>query len=203
MADIPARKLADEAPVYEREGREPAYLKAVRAFSALSQITDTNDPVSDLKGLLSWPSIASKNWVYRQYDHMVRDSSVVCPGSDAAVLRIKEDSLPTMPGGTRSTVSLDESVDARQARGAAEHLPIEKFIALTVDGNAAYVYLDPHEGGKIAVAEAARNLACAGAVPLGITDNLNFGNPHNPEIFYQLRNPWKVWPKRAAPLTLR
>ena len=186
VADIPARKLADEAPVYEREGREPAYLKAVRAFS-LSQITDTNDPVSDLKGLLSWPSIASKNWVYRQYDHMVRDSSVVCPGSDAAVLRIKEDSLPTMPGGTRSTVSLDESVDARQARGAAEHLPIEKFIALTVDGNAAYVYLDPYEGGKIAVAEAARNLACAGAVPLGITDNLNFGNPHNPEIFYQLR----------------
>ncbi len=186
VADIPARKLANEAPVYQREGREPAYLKAVRAFS-LSQIADTNDPISDLKALLRWPSIASKNWVYRQYDHMVRDSSVVCPGSDAAVLRIKEDSLPTMPGGTRSTVAVDESVDARPARGAAENVPADKFIALTVDGNAAYVYLDPYEGGKIAVAEAARNLACAGAVPLGITDNLNFGNPHNPEIFYQLR----------------
>ncbi|MBI4323887.1 MAG: phosphoribosylformylglycinamidine synthase subunit PurL [Chloroflexi bacterium] len=186
VADIPARKLANDAPVYQREGREPAYLQAVRAFS-LSQITDTTDPVSDLKALLSWPSIASKNWVYRQYDHMVRDSSVVCPGSDAAVLRIKEDSLPPRPGGTRSTASVDESIDAREARDVAEDVPADKFIALTVDGNAAYVYLDPYEGGKIAVAEAARNLACAGAVPLGLTDNLNFGNPHNPEIFYQLR----------------
>jgi phosphoribosylformylglycinamidine synthase len=64
---------------------------------------------------------------------------------------------------------------------------LEKYIALTVDGNAAYVYLDPYEGGKIVVAEAARNLACTGAVPLGITDNLNFGNPYKPEIYWQLR----------------
>jgi phosphoribosylformylglycinamidine synthase len=138
VADIPARKLADEAA----------------------------DPVADLKRLLAWPGIASKNWVYRQYDHTVRDGSVVCPGSDAAVIRIKGDSLP---------------------QGAAPGAVVEKYIALTVDCNAAYVYLDPYEGAKIAVAEAARNLACAGAVPLGTTDNLNFANPHNPELFWQLK----------------
>ena len=169
VADIPAKQLADEAPVYHREAVEPAYLKAVRAFS-LATVPDTQDPVGNLKSLLSWPTIASKNWVYRQYDHMVRDGTVVCPGSDAAVIRIKEDSLPV-----------------QSATAARSPMKEDKFIALTVDCNAVYVYLDPYLGGKIAVAEAARNLACTGAVPLGITDNLNFGNPHNPEIFWQLR----------------
>ena len=172
MADIPARKLADEAPVYQRDAREPEYLKAVRAFT-LAGIPDTQDPAGALRTLLAWPTIASKNWVYRQYDHTVRDGTAIRPGSDAAVIRIKEDSVPlaaasaeteSTPGGTR-----------------------EKFIALSVDCNAAYVYLDPYEGSKIAVAEAARNLACSGAVPLGVTDNLNFGNPHNLETFWQLR----------------
>jgi phosphoribosylformylglycinamidine synthase len=162
VADIPAKKLADEAPVYQRESREPAYLKATRAFS-FDSVPKSTDLAGDLQRLLSWPGIASKNWVYRQYDHMVRDGSAVCPGSDAAVIRIKADSLPD--------------------GGAA----VEKFIALTVDCNAAYVYLDPYEGAKTAVAEAARNLACSGATPLGTTDNLNFGNPHNPELFWQLK----------------
>jgi phosphoribosylformylglycinamidine synthase II len=170
VADIPAKKLADEAPVYQREAREPDYIKAVRAFT-LEGLAVTQDPASDLKALLSWPTIASKNWVYRQYDHTVRDGTVVCPGSDAAVLRIKEDSLPKLAGNGTSN---------------AHHIP-EKFIAVTVDGNAVYSYLDPYEGGKITVAEAARNLACSGAVPLGTTDNLNFGNPHNQETFWQLR----------------
>jgi phosphoribosylformylglycinamidine synthase subunit PurL len=170
VADIPAKKLADEAPVYQREACEPEYLKAVRAFT-LAGIPDTPDAVAVLKTLLAWPTIASKNWVYRQYDHMVRDGTSMCPGSDAAVLRIKADSLPPsaadpQPAGDRT---------------------LEKWIALTVDGNAAYVYLDPYEGAKIVVAEAARNLACTGAVPLGVTDNLNFGNPLKPEIFWQLR----------------
>jgi phosphoribosylformylglycinamidine synthase len=96
---------------------------------------------------------------------MVRDGTVVHPGSDAAVVRIKADSLP---------------------RDVDQKVP-EKYVAMTVDCNSTYVYLDPYEGGKIAVAEAARNLACSGAIPIGTTDNLNFGNPHNPEIFYQLR----------------
>ncbi len=165
VADIPAKKIADESPVYQREAREPAYLTEVRVFS-LAGLTDLTEPKDALLRVLAWPTIASKNWVYRQYDHMVRGSSLVCPGSDAAVLRLKADSLPEL----RS----DRPVP-------------EKFLALTVDGNGAYVYLDPYEGGKIVVTEAARNLACAGAVPLGATDNLNYGNPMNPELFWQLK----------------
>jgi phosphoribosylformylglycinamidine synthase len=165
VADIPAKKIADESPVYQREAREPAYLKDVRAFR-LDQIPGTQDAKADLLKLLAWPTIASKNWVYRQYDHMVRDGSVVCPGSDAAVLRIKTDSLPELSN--------------RQPTP-------DKYIALTVDGNGAYVYLDPYEGGKIVVTEAARNLACSGAAPLGVTDNLNYGNPFKPELFWQLK----------------
>jgi phosphoribosylformylglycinamidine synthase subunit PurL len=169
VANIPARKIADESPVYQRESREPEYLKQVRAFT-LNSVPDTRDALADLKSLLAWPTIASKNWVYRQYDHMVRDGTVVCPGSDAAVLRLKEDALPVVP----------------EPQHATRNAP-EKFIALSVDGNGAYVFLDPYEGGKIAVAEAARNLACSGAVPLGVTDNLNYANPHNPELFWQLK----------------
>ncbi len=169
VADIPAKKLADEAPVYQREAREPAYLKHVRAFT-LAELPDTTAAGEDLKTLLRWPTIASKNWVYRQYDQTVRAGTVIGPGSDAAVIRIKADSLPALP-----------------ALAPAPAKVAEKYIALSVDCNATYVYLDPYEGAKIAVAEAARNLTCAGAVPLGATDNLNFGNPHNPEIFYQLR----------------
>ncbi len=191
VADIPAAKLANEAPVYYRESREPEYLRAVRSFT-LAQVPDTKNPLADLKTLLAWPTIASKNWVYRQYDHMVRDGSAVCPGSDAAVMRIKADSLPP-PGNAPASGATDSaplsaqpvdgaSTVAREARALRE-----KFIALTVDCNATYVYLDPYVGGKIAVAEAARNLACSGATPLGTTDNLNFGNPHNPEIFWQLK----------------
>ncbi len=94
------------------------------------------------------------------------------PGSDAAVIRIKADSIPPLP--------------SRQS--AETPIPfLEKYVALTSECNGAYVYLDPYEGGKIAVAEAARNLACSGATPLGVTDNLNFGNPHNPELFWQLQ----------------
>ncbi|MCX6927274.1 MAG: AIR synthase-related protein, partial [Verrucomicrobia bacterium] len=169
VADIPARKIADESPVYQREAKEPEYLKQVRAFN-LNGLPDTQDPMGHLKALLAWPTIASKNWVYRQYDHMVRDNTVICPGSDAAVLRIKEDSLPAL----------------RNTQPAAARTP-EKLIAMSVDVNGAYVFLDPYEGGKIVVAEAARNLACSGAVPLGVTDNLNYGNPHNPELFWQLK----------------
>ena len=163
VADIPAKKIADESPVYQRDLKEPEYLKEVRAFR-IDGIADTKNPADDLKKLLAWPTIASKNWIYRQYDHMVRDGSVVCPGSDAAVLRIKTDSLPELNG--KSTP--------------------EKFIAMSVDGNGTYVYLDPYEGGKIVVTEACRNLACSGAVPLGTTDNLNMPSPMKPELFWQI-----------------
>src|SRR5208283_398920 len=101
---------------------------------------ECKDPAAALGQLLASPSIASKNWVYRQYDHMVRDGSVVCPGSDAAVIRLKTDSLPNVSGDLKSEISNFKS---------------DKFIVLTVDGNGTYVYLDPYEGGKIVVTEAA------------------------------------------------
>ncbi len=107
-----------------------------------------------LRQLLADPTIASKNWVYRQYDHMVRTGTVVLPGSDAAVFHVRE---------------------------------ADKFLAATADCNSLYCALDPREGGRIAVAEAARNLTCSGAVPLAVTDNLNFGNPYKPGNFWQLR----------------
>ncbi|HEX3988270.1 MAG TPA: phosphoribosylformylglycinamidine synthase subunit PurL, partial [Verrucomicrobiae bacterium] len=111
VVDVPAKKLADEAPLYYRDSKEPAYLTDVRAFT-IASVPPSTDPSGDLKRLLAWPTIASKNWVYRQYDHMVRDGSVVCPGSDAAVIRIKSDSLPETDGSKTVTT--------------------EKLIALTV-----------------------------------------------------------------------
>ena len=177
VADIPAKKIADESPVYQRDSKEPEYLKEVRAFR-LDQIPQTQDAKIELLKLLAWPTIASKNWVYRQYDHMVRDGSVVCPGSDAAVLRIKADSLPEV-----GRAGLPPGQDAQQSVLAVP----EKLIALTVDCNGAYVYLDPYEGAKAAMAEACRNLACSGAVPLGTTDNLNMPSPLKPELFWQIK----------------
>ena len=177
VADIPAKKIADESPVYQRDSKEPEYLKEIRAFRP-DQIPQTQDAKTDLLKLLAWPTIASKNWVYRQYDHMVRDGSVVCPGSDAAVLRIKGDSLPEV-----GRAGLLPGQDAQQRVPAVP----EKLIALTVDCNGAYVYLDPYEGAKAAMAEACRNLACSGAVPLGTTDNLNMPSPLNPELFWQMK----------------
>ncbi|HEX8078461.1 MAG TPA: phosphoribosylformylglycinamidine synthase subunit PurL [Chthoniobacterales bacterium] len=152
-AEIPAKPLADEAPVYSREAKKSV---VAGIDDAGPGITDPgyNDPIESLRQLLRDPTIASKNWVYRQYDHMVRTGTVVRPGSDAAVFRVRE---------------------------------ANKILAATSDCNSLYCALDPREGGRIAVAEAARNLTCSGAVPLAVTDNLNFGNPYKPENFWQLR----------------
>lgn len=169
VVDLPAKALADEAPVYRREGRRPAYLEDCWRLT-LDHVSFWEEPQAALPKLLDWPTIASKNWVYRQYDYTVRNGTALFPGSDAAVIRIKRDSLPETP---------DDSSPGKP-------FP-EKYLALTLDGNAAYVYLDPYEGGRLAVAEAARNLACSGALPIGVTDNLNYGSPHNPELFWQMR----------------
>src|SRR5437870_5621209 len=151
-AEIPAKLLAEEAPLYSREAKPPSSVAAVydRRINELPKI----DNHQALRQLLRDPTIASKNWVYRQYDHTVRTGSVVKPGSDAAVFFVRY---------------------------------ANKILAATTDCNSLYSRLDPREGGKIAVAEAARNLTCAGARPLAVTDNLNFGNPYKPENFWQLR----------------
>ena len=158
VAEIPAKKLADEAPLYKREARRPADLDARQKLD-LASIPDPAplDFRTILSRLLATPDLASKRWVYRQYDHMVRVGTIIAPGSDAAVVRI--------PTGEKSW----------------------KYLAASVDCNAHYVALEPRLGALIAVAECARNLAMTGAEPLALTDNLNFGNPHNPENFYQLQ----------------
>jgi phosphoribosylformylglycinamidine synthase subunit PurL len=150
VADVPADALAEEAPVYHKPSAVPAYFEEFQAME--NDIPSIDDYKETLLALLSQPTIASKEWVYEQYDHMVRTNTVVSPGSDAAVVRIR---------GTR------------------------KALAMTTDCNSRYLYLDPETGGKIAVAEAARNIVCSGAEPLAITDCLNFGNPEKPEIFWQ------------------
>ncbi|MGI8889746.1 MAG: phosphoribosylformylglycinamidine synthase subunit PurL [Chthoniobacterales bacterium] len=156
-AEIPAAPLADEAPLYSREARkltaEDAEISEEDLLKRIS-VPSPDSVVENLRQLLRDPTIASKNWVYRQYDHMVRTGTVVRPGSDAAVFHLRE---------------------------------ADKFLAATTDCNSLYCRQDPREGGRIAVAEAARNLACSGAVPLAVTDNLNFGNPYKPENFWQLR----------------
>jgi phosphoribosylformylglycinamidine synthase subunit PurL len=163
-AEIPAKQLAEDAPIYHREAKQPDWEIRNSKFE-IGTINEAGDYQDVLLKLLSSPTIASKNWVYRQYDHMVQDGTVVAPGSDAAVVRIKL-SRPDLgaPGATG-----------------------EKYIAFTTDCNSTYCYLDPLEGGKIAVAEAVRNLVCSGARPLAVTDNLNFGNPMKPEVFWQFR----------------
>ncbi len=155
VAEVPARSLADDAPVYQRTGVEPGYLQSTRAFKN-SDVSDVTIETAEecFKKLISSPNIASKRWVYEQYDHMVQTNTFINPGeADAAVLFIK---------GTN------------------------KKIAVKTDGNGRYCYLNPLVGGKIAVAEASRNVACTGAKPLAMTNCLNFGNPEKQDSFFQL-----------------
>lgn len=152
VAEVPADALAEDAPVYNMPDAEPDYFAEYQAMeNAEPNVTDCKET---LTALLKAPTIASKEWVYDQYDYQVRTNTVVAPGSDAAVLRVR---------GTN------------------------KGLAMTTDCNARYIYLDPTTGGKIAVAEAARNIVCSGGQPLAITDCLNFGNPEKPEIFWQIQ----------------
>jgi phosphoribosylformylglycinamidine synthase len=152
VAAIPGQRLLEDCPTYYPEAQEGDEVRARRAS------LDLSEPVVDLEGalelLLDHPSIASKRWVYEQYDSTVQAGTVLPPGSDAGVLRV--------PGS-------------------------DFGLAVSVDCNSRLVALDPYEGGKAAVAEAARNVACTGAIPIGITNCLNFGNPEKPEIFYQFR----------------
>ena len=159
-AEIPAKPLAEEAPLYSREATPPKTTKLTKNTKELLETIPmpfenfVSFVVESLRRLLRDPTIASKNWVYRQYDHTVRTGTMVKPGSDAAVYFVRY---------------------------------ANKILAATSDCNSLYCALDPREGAKIAVAEAARNLTCSGARPLAVTDNLNFGNPYKPENFWQLR----------------
>ncbi len=185
VAEIPIRALTDDAPLYQRPMTEPAYLaeaqqldldaldRAAKAFApqnldaldrsaaAFALHSDAagaarrlqpGDHNAELLALLGSPTVASKRWVYRQYDHMVRTNTINLPGLGAGVVRIKA---------------------------------TDRALAMSVDGNGRYCYLDPYRGAMLAVAESARNVACAGARPLAATNCLNFGNPERPAIMWQ------------------
>lgn len=151
VAEVPVDALTNDAPVYHQPSAEPDYY---REFQQMENIVPK---VGDIKetflNLLKQPTIASKEWVYQQFDYMAKNNTVVAPGSDAGVVRIR---------GTN------------------------KALAMTADCNSRYLYLDPEIGGKIAIAEAARNIVCSGAEPLALTDCLNYGSPEKPDIFWQL-----------------
>jgi len=155
VVDLPAKELVlgGGAPQYDREYKRPEYLNITKTDKLnLEEIKDT--PLEVFKKLLASPTIASKKWIFEQYDSQVQTNTISIKG-DAAVLRLRQ-----VPG---------------------------KGIALTTDCNSRYVYLDPYEGGKSAVCEAARNVVCVGAKPVAITNCLNFGNPYDPEVYFQFR----------------
>lgn len=145
--------LGGNAPVYIRETAEPKYLEETRNFK-LNSLPEPECVSEAFEKIFSSPNIASKRWIYRQYDSMVRTNTVVGPGSDAAVILIKD---------------------------------TNKALAAKTDCNGRYVYLNPKEGTKIAVAESARNVVCTGAAPLAITNCLNFGNPYKPEMYWTFK----------------
>jgi len=152
VADLPVTPLTDGAPVYDRPTSRPAGQDALQQFDPLS-VPPGRDHEETLLALLARPTIASKEWIIRQYDHTVRLGAVVRPGpADAAVVRVER---------------------------------TNKGLAMAVDCNARFVFLDPFEGARLAVAECARNVSCVGGEPLGLTDCLNFGNPERPEIMWQ------------------
>ncbi len=152
VAEIPGQRLVEDCPVYHPEAVEDPAIARLRAAAPAPGILPA--PGDALLTLLDHPPIASKRWVYEQYDSTVQAGSVLTPGGDAGVVRVRDTDFG---------------------------------LAVTVDCNARYVLLDPYEGGKAAVAEAARNVACTGARPLGVTDCLNFGSPERPHVFFQFR----------------
>src|SRR5690606_2300507 len=154
VADIPALPLTEGCPTYEREGIESEEVRALRETDLSEHLIPEGDLTKSFLLLLGSPNVASKRWVYRQYDSTVRTATAIRPGGSAGVIRIR---------GTK------------------------RAVAATTDCNGRYVYLEPKTGAKAAVAEAARNLVCVGAVPAAVTNNLNFGNPLKPHIYYQLR----------------
>jgi phosphoribosylformylglycinamidine synthase subunit PurL len=155
VAEFPGSRLVTDCPTYTPDARESDSVRRLRESDPnVAELPEERDPMWTLERLLSAPTIASKAWAFRQYDSTVRTNTVIGPGGDSAVLRIR---------GT------------------------SKAIAVKTDCNGRYVYLDPRVGGRIAVAEAARNVACTGARPMAITNCLNFGNPTKPEVFFQLR----------------
>ncbi|WP_449420755.1 phosphoribosylformylglycinamidine synthase subunit PurL [Phormidium nigroviride] len=242
-AEIPATALADNTPIYHHKllTELPDYVKKAWEWSANSLPPCTINGIEIAEEFQTWneilltlldtPTIASKSWVYRQYDHQVQNNTVMLPGAaDAAIIRLRPLEPPHPPLGKGGQESVEvplgkggqESVEVPLGKGDLEGIEValgkgdlggvevslskgdlggievpltkgdlggssfKKGVAATVDCNSRYVYLDPYEGAKAVVAEAARNLSCVGAEPLAVTDNLNFGSPEKPIGYWQL-----------------
>lgn len=153
VVDIPVDPVVNLCPLYTRKSAVPSDQEPYSKLESVPPVPE--DLTGILERLLASPTISDKEWIFRQYDHMVQTNTVLLPGGDASLLRIKN---------------------------------TNKALAVALDGNSLYAYLDPKAGGKIAVAEACRNLACVGARPVGVTNCLNFGNPEKPEIMWQFQN---------------
>jgi phosphoribosylformylglycinamidine synthase len=157
VADLPAKSLTDEAPIYDQPASEPVHVTEARNWQIDSvPELEPNEVAGALEKLLGHPTIGSKSWVWKQYDHMVMSGCTVEPGSDAGVVRL------SIAG-------------------------IDKYLAIANDCNNRFCFLDPYRGAQIAFVECMRNLACSGAKALAVTDNLNFGNPNKPEAYYMLK----------------
>ncbi|MEE9179704.1 MAG: phosphoribosylformylglycinamidine synthase subunit PurL, partial [Vicinamibacteria bacterium] len=151
VAVVPCRALVEDGPIYERPMERPSYLDDTAQFD-LGSVPEPEDPGDVLERLLASHGLANKHWIFQQYDHMVQSNTIVLPGSDAGVIRLKGAPLA---------------------------------LAMSLDGNGRYAYLDPDLGGALAVAESCRNVSAAGATPIGATNCLNFGSPEKPEVMWQ------------------
>ncbi|MEG4015727.1 MULTISPECIES: phosphoribosylformylglycinamidine synthase subunit PurL [unclassified Microcoleus] len=219
-AEITATALADNTPIYHREllTEAPEYARKAWEWTAdlLPECTALGIEVKGefqtwnqiLLTLLDTPTIASKRWVYRQYDHQVQNNTVLLPGGgDAAVVRLRPLETSIVNDNSSKVDAVSEAQEILEADAAIPlfskgqgrkivevaapldsegHVKVIPGVAATVDCNSRYVYLDPYEGAKAVVAEAARNLSCVGAEPLAVTDNLNFGSPEKPVGYWQL-----------------
>jgi phosphoribosylformylglycinamidine synthase II len=153
-AEVPAYELVlgGGAPQYTREYKEPKYFEKIAAFD-MNSVEDITDVKTTAEQIIQIPNIASKRWVYTQYDSMV--------------------------GAANASTNAPSDASIVLAKGTG------KALAMTVDCNSKYVFANPYVGGMIAVAEAARNIVCSGGEPIGVTNCLNFGNPYDPEVYYQ------------------
>ena len=219
-AEITATALADNTPIYHREllTEPPEYARKAWEWTA-AQLPECTAAGIEVQGnlqtwnqilltLLDTPSIASKRWVYRQYDHQVQNNTVLLPGgADAAVVRLRSPETSIVKDKSSTVDAVLEAQEILEADAAIPlfskgqgreivevaapldsegQVKVIPAVAATVDCNSRYVYLDPYEGAKAVVAEAARNLSCVGAEPLAVTDNLNFGSPEKPVGYWQL-----------------
>ena len=151
VAVVPCRALVEDGPIYERPMERPSYLDETAELD-LSSVPEPEDPGDVLQRLMASHGLANKHWIFQQYDHMVQSNTLVLPGSDAGVIRLKGTPLA---------------------------------LAMSLDGNGRYAYLDPYLGGALAVAESCRNVSASGATPIGATNCLNFGSPEKPEVMWQ------------------